>query len=310
MTASPFGDLTVIANPNAGGGRVRHELPELERALLDRGLPFSLHVAATAGEATEIARTALQAGGRFVVAVGGDGSVQAVLNGFFEDGRAIVEQPVLGVVGAGTGCDLLRTFGLPADTVGATRHLTGDDVYPFDVMRITTTGPNGERATRYAHNLAQAGLGAAVTLRRQRLPEWTGRTRDFLGFWLAFARARQTTVRVEVDTKRYEGPAFDVVVGNAQYANGGLRLSPRSLPGDGVLEALVFTGPRSDALTMLPRIFRHGDHVPDPHIREMRAKIRVALDADRPLPVVADGNDIGLTPATFLIVPRQVLLKL
>ena len=80
----------------------------------------------------------------------------------------------------------------------------------------------------------------------------------------------------------YEGPAFNVIVGNAQFASGGMRLSPRSFPGDGVADVLVFTGPRSDAYTLLPAMYRHGDHVPHPHIREMRAKIRVSIDADRP----------------------------
>ena len=310
MSGSAFGELTVIANPNAGGGRVRGELPALERALAARDLPYSLHVSRAAGEASEAARRALETGSRFVVAVGGDGTVQAVLNGFFDDGRTVVERPVLGVVGAGTGCDLLRTFGLPADTVGAVGHLVGDNAYPFDVMKVTTTTPAGERATRYAHNLAEAGLGAAVSRRRTRHPVWTGRARDFLGFWLAFAATRPRRMKVEADMKVYEGPAFNVVIGNAQFTNGGLRLSPRSFPGDGVLDALVFKGPRSDALTMLPRIFRHGDHVPDPHIHEMRAKIRVTVEADRPIPVVADGNEVGLTPATFQIVPQQILLKL
>ena len=61
---------------------------------------------------------------------------------------------------------------------------------------------------------------------------------------------------------------------------------------------------------MLPRIYRHGDHIPDPNIEEMRAKIRIAVDAERPLPVVADGVPLGTTPATFQVVPQQILLKL
>jgi diacylglycerol kinase family enzyme len=73
---------------------------------------------------------------------------------------------------------------------------------------------------------------------------------------------------------------------------------------------LVFQGPRSEALTMLPKIFRHGNHVPDPHIQELRAKIRVAVDADRPLQVVADGQPLGATPAIFQIVPHPIALKL
>jgi diacylglycerol kinase family enzyme len=310
MNGSAFGDLAVIVNPNAGRGIVGDHVPELREALAAHGLPYELRVVGTAREAEGAAREALRSGGRFVVAVGGDGTVQAVLNGFFENGQPIVEELVLGVVGAGSGCDLLRTFGLPPGTSDAVGHLTGENVYPFDVVRAAVTGPDGERVTTYVHNLAEIGLGASVARRRRSLPAWTGRARDFLGFWLALARSRPTRVRVEADTRSFEGEAFNVVIGNAQFTNGGLRLSPRSFPGDGVLDVLVFTGPRSDALTMLPRIFRHGDHVPDPHVRELRAKIRVAVEADRPLAIVADGNDLGSTPASFQILPRRILLKL
>ena len=103
---------------------------------------------------------------------------------------------------------------------------------------------------------------------------------------------------------------WSVVVGNGQFADGGMRLSPRSFPGDGVIDGLVFTGPKSDAYRLLPRMFRHGDHVPDPNIHELRAKISLRVDADRPMPVVADGRRLGTTPVSFQVVPRPILLKL
>jgi diacylglycerol kinase (ATP) len=306
---SAFGELTVIANPSAGGGGVRTQLPHLERELKERELAYTLHVAEARGDATKLAAGALHDGARFLVAVGGDGTVQQVVNGMFDaEGRPLVTDAVLGVVAAGSGCDLVRSFGLPGDTRGAVGHLVGTNTYELDVVKITCTD-RGERVTRYSHNLAEAGFGAAVLRRRAALPMWTGRARGLLAFWLTFARTRLAQVKVEADTKVYEGPAHNVIVANAQFS-GGLRLSPRSFPGDGILDALVFRGPRSDALTMLPRIYRHGDHVPDPHIHEMRAKIRVAVDADRPLPVEADGEVLGTTPATFQILPRALLLKL
>ena len=308
---SPFGDLTVIANPHAGGGAVREHLPALEAALRERGLAYARHVPERTGEPGAIVAHALRDGGRFVVAVGGDGTVQQVLNGMFgPEGRALADAPVLGVVAAGASCDLVRSFGLPAEIDAAVGHLTGENTYEFDVVRITCTGPSGERITTYSHNLAEAGFGAAVLRRHDSLPGWTGRARSFLAFWLTLARTRLAEVTVEADRKVYEGPAYNVVVANAQFGGGGLRLSPRSFPGDGVLDALVFRGPRSDAVTMLPRIYRHGDHIPDPHIHEMRAKIRVAVDADHPLPVEADGALLGTTPATFQIMPRALRLKL
>jgi diacylglycerol kinase (ATP) len=310
LLGSAFGPLTVIVDGSAGRGSVASRVPEIRAALSSRGLPHELHVISSAAEASDVARRAMKDGGRFVVAVGDDGSVQAVVNGLFEDGATIADLPVLGVVGADAGCDLLRTFGLPGDVEGGVHHLTGDATYALDLMKVTFTSTGGERVTRYAHNLAEVGLGGAVHRRAKRLPGGTGRGARFLSFWLALVTFRSARVRVDADAKHLETEAFNVVIGNAQYANDGLRLSPHSFPGDGVLDTLVFRGPRSDAVTMLPRIFRHGDHVPDPHIQELRAKIRVSVDADRALPIVADGEDFGTTPVTFQVVPRQILLKL
>jgi diacylglycerol kinase (ATP) len=307
MTASPFGSLVAIANPHAGEGRVGRELAALERGLALRGLEYSLRVTDGPGDATRLATEAMDAGVRFLVAVGGDGTIHEVVNGMFRGGRPIVDDPVLGVVPAHSGCDLVKSFGLPGDVDAACGHLLGDNTYPFDVVKVAFTGPDGEPAIRYSVNLAEIGFGAAVAARTAGQP---GRARSFLAFWSAFAHTRVRDVRIEADRSLYEGPAFNVIVGNAQFSSGGMRLSPRSFPGDGVADVLVFTGPRSDAYTLLPAMYRHGDHVPHPHIREMRAKIRVSIDAARALPIVADGEVLGTTPATFQMVPRSILLKL
>ena len=308
---SPFGSLAVIANPRAGRGRVAAELPTLERGLSARDLDYKLSTTSGPGDATELARAALEDGCRFLVAVGGDGTVAEVVNGMFRQGSTIVEEPVLGVVAATSGCDLVRSFGLPPDTDAACGHLVGDNTYRFDLMKITCMGTEGDRITRYGHNLAEVGLGGEIARRLARMPARRGSNAGrFLSFWSAYLTTRTWQVKVDVDNKGYEGPAYNIVVANGQFTSGGMRLSPRSFPGDGVLDALVFHGPRSNAYTMLPRLFRHGDHIPDPDIGEYRAKIRIAVDGDAPMPVVCDGEVIGSTPATFQVVPQQILVKL
>src|SRR4051812_50165366 len=100
--ASRFGDLTVIANPNAGGGAVRAELPALEAALRERTLPYAMHVTERPGAPAAIAGEALRAGGRYLVAGGGDGTIQQVLNGMVgDDGRTIAPAPGTGAGPAG-----------------------------------------------------------------------------------------------------------------------------------------------------------------------------------------------------------------
>ncbi|MGZ4108489.1 MAG: diacylglycerol/lipid kinase family protein [Actinomycetota bacterium] len=306
---SAFGQLTVIVNPHAGKRRVGDEIPELERTLQARGLPYELRRTEGPGDATRFARETLEAGGRFVVAVGGDGTVHEVVNGMMDGGKPLVADAVLGVVAAGSGCDLVRTFGLPGDVTRSCQHLLGDNTYPLDVGKLTYTDRNGARVTRYFPNVAEAGLGAAVTARAERLPRWLGHAKYFAAFWLTLPRYKLAQVKIQADRRSYEGPALMIIVGNCQYYGGGMKISPRSYPGDGVLDVLLFTGPKSDAFTLLPKVYR-GEHVPHDHINEFRVKHELTIEADRPLPLEADGEVLGFTPATFEVVPQAIRMKL
>ena len=304
-----FGELTVIVNPHAGRRHVGEEIPELERNLRARGLPYRLLRTGGPGDATRMATEALRDGSRFLVAVGGDGTVHEVVNGMFEDGHPIVDDVVLGVVAAGSGCDFIRTFGLPGDATRACNRLVGENTYPLDVGRITFRASDGAERSVYFANVAEAGLGAAVAARAERMSPRLGQAKYFLGFWLVMPRFKLAQVRVQADRRAYEGPAYLVVVGNAQYYGGGMRISPRSYPGDAILDVLVFKGPKSDSFTLLPKIYR-GDHVPNDHVAELRVRRELTIDADRPLPIEADGEVLGTTPATVEILAQAIRLKL
>jgi YegS/Rv2252/BmrU family lipid kinase len=286
---------------------VGEELPEVERQLIARKLGYRIVETEGPGHATTLARQALQDGTRFLVAVGGDGTVQEVVNGMLEDGRPMADDAVLGVVAAGSGADFVRTFGLPGDTVKAVRHLEGDRLYPIDVIEAEYR-VGDEIATRYVANAAECGLGAAVVARAERLPRWLGRSRYFWGFWLALGPYRPSAVDVRVDRKAFAGVANNIVVANCQFYGGGMRISPRSYPGDGLLEVQISTGPKSEAFTLIPKIYR-GEHVPHPHIKELRGR-EIRVDGARPLPVEGDGEVLGMTPARFTVLPEVVALKI
>ena len=307
---SPYGPLTVIVNPHAGKRRVGEELPELERTLRARDLPYTLLRTEGRGDATRFARSALEEGGRFIVAVGGDGTVHEVVNGMIgEDGRPVAPDAVLGVVAAGSGCDFIRTFGLPGDASRACLHLTGDNTYPLDLGKLTYTTVSGGTDVRYFANVAEAGLGAAVATRAEQMSPRLGQSKYFFGFWLTLPRFKLATVRVQADKRTYEGPAYLVVVGNAQYYGGGMKVSPRSYPGDGVLDVLVFKGPKSDSFTLLPKLYR-GEHVPHDHIEELKVRHSLTIEADRPLPIEADGEVLGATSATVEVLAQAIRMKL
>ena len=134
---SPFGPLVVIANPRSGRGKVGAHLVEIERLLTDAGLSYRIVRTTHPGHATEAARDALDRGERYLVAAGGDGTVHEVLNGMIADDQPVAGDAVLGVIAAGSGCDFVRSFGLPGDAVEAARHLAGDGVRLIDVAKVT-----------------------------------------------------------------------------------------------------------------------------------------------------------------------------
>lgn len=310
-SGSPFGSLTVIVNPHAGRRKVAEEIPNLEQTLREKGLEYRMVLTQGPGDATRFAREAIRAGGRYLVAVGGDGTVNEVVNGMFdvETDRPLAEDLVLGVVAAGSGCDLVRTFNLPGDATKACAHLTGDATYDLDVGKVTFTDADGDERVRYFANIAEAGLGAAVARAADRMSARWGQSKYFFAFWRVLPRFKLAQVRVQADRKVYEGPAFQVVVGNCQFYGGAMRISPRSYPGDGVLDVLVFKGPKSDAFTIIPKVYK-GTHIPNDHIEELRAKAGVKIESDHPLPIEADGEVLGTTPARFTVVPQAIRFKL
>jgi diacylglycerol kinase (ATP) len=303
---SPFGRLVIIANPSSGRGRSEAKLREIESMLRDWGLDYRIVRTAGPGHAAEAAAEALRGGDRFLVAVGGDGTVHEVVNGMLAGDRPIAADAVLGVLATGSGCDFVKSFGIPGDAVRAARRLTGDGVRAIDVGKITFAD-GGATKVKYFANIAEAGLGGSVVARASRLPGVFATTRYFFGFWLTLPRFRPATVRLDADGQAFEWVAQNVVVANCRFYGGGMQISPNSRPDDGRLDVLVMTGPKSDAYTTLPKVYR-GTHLPHRNIAEMRVSC-VTVEADAPYPIEADGEMLGTTPATFEVIPAALRLK-
>ena len=302
---SPFGPLVLIANPSAGRGQVDQALPRVERVLTSNNLSYRIVRTTHPGHATEAARQALRNGERYLVAVGGDGTVHEIVNGMVSSGGPLAADAVLGVVAAGSGCDFIRSFGLPGDAAQAAERLAGDQVQTIDVGTVTCA--DGE--TRCFANIAEVGLGAAVVTRAAGLKagRFLGGARYAAGFWLTLPRFRPAAVRLDADGEYRAWRAFNVVVANCRFYGGGMQISPKSDPGDGLLDILVMTGPKSDSFTTLPKVYK-GAHLPHRNIAELRAA-RLSVEADPNFPVEADGEVVGTTPASFGVIPGAIRLK-
>lgn len=301
-----FGKAIVIANPHSGRGWVRKNPTRLESLLDEAGVDAEVRLTTARGHATQLAAEAIDEGHRFIVACGGDGTIHEVINGLMADGKAPADV-VLGVISAGSGSDFIKTFGLPEGAEDSVKHLIGENLFPFDVGRVTHT-VGDDTASEYFMNVAEAGLGGEVARRSEKLPRFLGKVRYLIGFWLTLASSKATEGRILLDDKVYEGVVTNLVVANAQFFGGGMKIAPKAHPGDGKFDVLVQKGTKRDYIYGITKVFK-GEHVPHPSIKQYMAA-RVEVETDVPLQVEADGEILGKTKAIFEILPDALRLKI
>jgi diacylglycerol kinase (ATP) len=298
-------DVVFVVNPvsgNGAAGRAWARTRELARA---QGLDGDALVTERPDHAVELARRAATSGARLVVVVGGDGTVNEVVNGLVAAGSHDVE---LAVVPCGTGDDFARTFGIPTDVERALAAAANGQARTVDVGRATYAAGEGT-AERYFANFAGAGISGAIARRGARTSRRLGPKAAYM--WATatvFVRWSSVPMRIELDGKTREGPMFEVVISNGMYAAGGMKIAPDARPDDGHFDAvLIGDVSKADFVTTFPKIYR-GRHTSHPKVDVVRART-IAVDASEPLPVVLDGEQPGTTPARFEIVPGALKLR-
>jgi diacylglycerol kinase (ATP) len=306
----PLGRPLVIANPVAGLG-TGGLLDRLLIVMRERRLEHDLVVTRHAGHAAELARTAVEQDGRtYVIAVGGDGTVHEVVNGLVDARTGMVrgEDPVLAVVGNGSGCDLVRTFGLDRPPERLIDHLVTDATLRIDLGRVVLIGPDGHPRTELFHNIAEVGFGADVVRLAARLPRRLGPGRYAVGIVAAWGRFRRVQTTVRVDGGERSEQLCNVIVANGQFFGGGLKVAPRALPTDGRFNVQTWGGTPKDVL-VAARLLRTGLHLARDDVREWQSA-EAEVHGVRPLAVEADGEVLGTTPARFDLLPSVLRFKL
>jgi diacylglycerol kinase (ATP) len=338
--------LVIINNAAA---RARRAWPRINDALSRAGIRFDAHETRHAGDATTETRTALLEGYGTIAVVGGDGTLSEAAEGFFDlrgDSkgeasslrdetasalltshdlpRAINSEAALAILPSGTGDDFARGLlsGRRASVEEWTSNLIAHCRYdersrtrPVDVLHGTTDG--GGSREFICINVATLGIGAEVAAGvaaqkrfARRLP---GEARFVSAALAALLAWRERFVRVSLDDGTIIEHRMNLLaVANGVYAGGGMMFAPDARLDDGMMNLLLAHDlSRSAILRELPRI-RRGGHLANPHVRTIKTT-RVLIETLSPqdaLPVEADGNVRGHTPASFRIIPKALKLVL
>lgn len=288
--------FAVIVNPKAAGGKAIKKLPEISATASSVTPEYLLHITSSIEDARLRAREFADLGIERIVAVGGDGTFNEVANGILESNA----RPALGIVPAGTGCDLPRTLGVPTGVAESLVFAMSADARPMDVGLAKTS--IGER---YFLNVAGMGFDAKVANRAQQKKRLTGKKAYMVALAQELTDFGYIDVRIEVDGKEIATKAVFVSVANAQFLAGGFHFAPMARIDDGLLDlAIIDDISLPGFVKAVPSVMR-GKHLSNPHWSHYTTT-HVKVTASTPALVQVDGEIVGTSPAEFSIAPKAI----
>jgi diacylglycerol kinase (ATP) len=305
----------IIVNPRSSGGAAGKRWSDLADTI-GRVLPFDEAITNAPGHATELARQALRSGADQVIALGGDGTINETINGFFdEDGQLLPEakHAQFGVIPYGTGGDFRRTLGLPQDITAAAKVVAAGNVKRCDVGRLTYTTADGAAAVRMFINIASFGVSGEV----DRMVNQSSKRLGRLSFFVATARAtlgyKNQRVSLVFDgntSAPVEATISTVAVANGQYFGGAMQIAPHAEIDDGKFDVICM-GDLSfaDLVTSGQRLYK-GTHLTMDKVSSRRATTVRAepIEGGARIEIDLDGENVVRLPATFEMVANTVNL--
>jgi diacylglycerol kinase (ATP) len=297
--------IKVIVNPVAGARSTRRKWPIISRLLERIGLNFDFNYTEGVGHAMELAQAAASDGYRYLVAVGGDGTVNEVANGILHSRNAAAT--ALGVVSTGTGSDFARSAGLARDYTTACSNLTSSKRLTIDVG-VVEYQRDGRTQERFFVNSAGVGFDAAVVKETERFPKFFGGTIPYVaGLLRTLFIYKNKPVVVKVGDEVESLRVLNVVVANGGYLGGGMHIVPGAELCDSLLDvAIVGDMGKFELLKELPKVYK-GTHVNHPKFK-MKKAAHATIESPETMLVYADGELLGECPAAFRVVPKALSL--
>jgi diacylglycerol kinase (ATP) len=301
--------VAFLVNPASDNGRTGKLWPQIARQAAEAGVIGESFISERPGQLADLAIHATASGAELLVAVGGDGTVNEVVNGLMTLRESEGPSPELAVIPRGTGRDFVRTFKIPKRLEDALAIVRDGATREIDTGSVEYRAWDGSTACRYFANVAGAGMSGAVAKRANSSSKALGGKVSFLAATLAvFARWNASEMSVEVDETSRSGFVYEVVIANCEYLAGGMRMTPGARPDDGLFDVLLIGDiTRRDLALNLPKVYR-GTHLPHPKLELLQGRA-VSVDAAAPLPVQLDGEQPGTTPVRFEVVPRALRLR-
>ncbi len=291
--------IAVVLNPASRAGKTIGLLPKVTAALQATGRPHEIYVTKGPNDAPDATQHLIEKGAEIVIAIGGDGTFNEVANGIVASGK----QVPLGLVPSGHGSDFVRTVGTPSDVNAALDHCLIGARRAIDIGRATFA----DGSSRIFLNLAGLGFDAAVA-ERALTSKMPGSVLPYLvSLGGALFSYEKLHVAVETDGQRVTGSAISVLVANAKFAAGGMKIAPMAEINDGLLDVgIIGDLGKFELVRQVPNVYR-GKHVTHPKFTHLPVRT-VRVETNVPARVQLDGELHGMSPVTFSVEPGALIL--
>lgn len=295
----PIGSL--IINPNAGGKRAAKRSGALVTAANSRWRTFF-----TSGFEAAVRQTKqlFLDGERCCIAVGGDGALSSVLNGFMQAKLSgpIHPEACIGVIPLGTGNDTAAALGLPRDPLANLSRLETGRAVMLDVAKLIQP----DKPEQFYIDICGVGFDAQVNANMDvRFKKRFGLVAYLAAVAKTLAKLHPIHVRLALDQIEYEAPVTLIAIANGPMYGRGMKVAPLAKFNDGMLDVIIVEQVgRIELAVNFPKVFR-GTHLSHPKIRMMRAR-SIEIQVDPPQPLSVDGESLGCAPCKIEVMPRCV----
>jgi len=283
----------IIYNPTSGREAIRKHLPDVLEILEMAGYETSAHATTGEGDAIEAAKIAVERRYDLVVAAGGDGTINEVVNGLAEQEY----RPKLGIIPVGTTNDFARALHIPRDILAATEIIAKGDRIPVDIGRVND---------KYFINIAGGGRLTELTYDvPSKLKTMLGQLAYYLKGMEMLPSLKAVEVSIEYDGKLFEDEVMLFLVGLTNSVGGFEKLAPNSSINDGMFSLLILKKTNLADLIRIATLALRGEHINDPKVIYTKAN-RIKVLTDEKVQLNLDGEFGGLLPGEFVNLYRHL----
>lgn len=299
----PYAQL--IVNPIAGAGKTAKKLPFIIALLNDLGFDYSYVLTEGPQHALELAQDAIKHDYKMIVSVGGDGTINEIVNGVYHTGS--LDKVLIGIISTGTGADYIRTVGIPRSYEEACKKLINPQINRVDLGIAKCTNDGKFRESVFI-NFSGLGFDAEIVKKTTLKYKAMGRVSAYLlALFTTLITYGNKTVTIDIKGESAKVIICTVIAGNGRFGGGGMMTTPDADIRDGLLDVLVVGNlSKPDLLISLPRIY-NGTHLSHPKVTLSRTN-EVTIKSNSLMTVQADGEIIGETPVTFGVLPSAMNL--